>query len=144
MTTPPRVTSGQVLMATGVVHQVVGVLIGLGLGDELDGRNLFAEITEAGGVASIAPDLGRMTLFWFLFFGFAMLMLGSLMHHCERRGQVLPESLGWQMGVLAVAGSLMIPASGFWLIIPQGLWIVREARRRAGTATCAPVSPDGQ
>jgi hypothetical protein len=134
MTASPRVTSGQLLMATGVVHQLVGVLVGLGLGDELGGRNLFAEIAGAGGVAAIEPDLGRMTLFWFLFFGFAMLMLGSLMHHNERRGQVLPESLGWQMGALAIAGGLLIPASGFWLIIPQGLWIVRRARRREGTA----------
>lgn len=123
-----RVTSGHLLIATGVIHQVVGVIAGLGVGDDLGGRNLLLEVARLGVVDSIGADFARMAMFWFLLSGCLILMLGSLLHQLERRDPPLPASIGWQLGALSIAGVLFIPASGFWLVIPQAWWIVHKAR----------------
>lgn len=125
----PRITSGLLLIATGMLHQAVGVLGGLGIGEELGGRNLFAEVARGGVIDSIGSDFARMAWFWFLITGFTLLMLGGLARHLERRGESLPASFGWQLGVLGIAGAAFIPASGFWLLIPQAAWIVLRGRR---------------
>ena len=137
-----RITSGQLLIATGVLHQAVGLLGGLGIGEELGGRNLFAELARGGVVDSIGSDFARMAWFWFLITGFVLLMLGGLVHTIERRGEPLPASLGWQMGALAIAGAAFIPVSGFWLLIPQAGWIVLRARRLGSDGR--PRAPGGR
>lgn len=135
-----RITSGWLLIATGVLHQVVGVLGGLGIGEELGGRNLFAEVVRGGVVDSIGSDFARMAWFWFLITGFLLLMLGGLARQIERRGEPLPASLGWQLGMLSIVGAALIPASGFWLLIPQAVWIVLRARKPARPANASPRS----
>jgi hypothetical protein len=117
-----KITSGKLLIATGAIHTLVGIAVGLGVTDELGGRNLFVEVARHG----VAPDLARMAMFWFLFFGFAIAVLGDFMHGMEQRGVELPARLGWQIGALGLAGGLMIPASGFWLVLPQAWWIIRR------------------
>ena len=117
-----RITSGQLLVATGVLHQVVGVIASW----SLDGRNLLAEV---GVVDWIGSDFVRMAWFWFLMTGFVLMMFGGMLHHLERRGGAVPAWVGWQMGALALVGALAIPASGFWLLFPQAGWIVYKARR---------------
>lgn len=124
-----RITSGRLLTITGLLHQAVGVVVGLGAGVELAGRNLFSEVARAGIVDSIGSDFARMTWFWFVMSGFLLLVLGGFAHEVERRGDTLPASLGWQIAMLSVAGIIFIPASGFWLLIPQGWWIVHKARQ---------------
>jgi hypothetical protein len=65
------------------------------------------------------------------------MMLGWLMHRLERGGQPLPPVLGWQIAGLALAGGLLIPASGFWLALPVA-W--RIWRRRPAPALSAPAT----
>jgi hypothetical protein len=136
----PRITSGRLLLWTGVLHQAIGVIGGLGVGQELGGRNLFAEVGRAGLLDSIGNDFVRMAWFWFLVTGFVVMALGALCHRVEARGVGLPASLGWQLGALAVAGVAFIPVSGFWLILPQAWWIVRKADRHAARG----VARDGR
>ena len=121
-----RVTSGRLLVATGLLHQAVGVAVGARLAVDGVERNVLRELVVDGA----GTDFVRLAWFWFLITGFVLLVLGDLAHRLERQGVALPASLGWQLGALGVVGVLAIPASGFWLLLPQAWWIVRRARRR--------------
>jgi hypothetical protein len=125
------VTHGSVLIGIGVLHQVVGLASGLGALPMPGGerRNLVVEILRGGIVGAIEPDPMRMTFFWFVFFGFAVLILGGMMHRLERAGQALPASLGWQLAALALFGGLCVPVSGFWLALPVGVHLIARSRR---------------
>jgi hypothetical protein len=126
-----RWTNGFWLLSIGVIHNLLGIAVGLGvpaaLPEVLRGRRLFAEIVSAGVIGGVEPDTWRMLLFWFLFFGFAIMILGWLIHSFERAGHRIPRAVAWQIGVLALAGGLLIPASGFWLVLPVA-WRLGRSR----------------
>lgn len=130
------VTSGALLGWIGILHNVVGVAMGLGVisleGHE--GRAPLVEIVSAGVVNGVEPDLLRSLFFWFVFFGWLTILLGTLMSWVERRGERLPASLGYGLGALALSGGLMIPASGFWLVLPVAWRVVRRASTGAMTS----------
>jgi Family of unknown function (DUF6463) len=132
----PRVTNGLLLLSIGVIHNLLGLAVGLGLPGvtpaSLGGRRLLAEIASEGMFGSVEPDLWRMLLFWFLFFGFAIMILGFSLHRTERARHPLPRALAWQLGGLALLGGVLIPASGFWLVLPVA-W-------RMGRAAGAPAA----
>jgi hypothetical protein len=127
-----RITNGLLLLGIGVIHNLVGIAAGIGLPAAspggMAGRKLFSEILSGGIVGAIEPDPWRTILFWFLFFGFAMMILGWFMHLIERSGHPIPRTIAWHTGALALAGGLLIPASGFWLVLPVA-W--RMGRRRS-------------
>jgi hypothetical protein len=127
-----RGTAGKVLLLIGALHEAIGVAAGAGA-IAMPGsapRNLFGEIAAAGVVGAIEGDRVRTVLFWYLFFGLALLMLGWALDRWESRGDVLPASVGWQLVVLALLGGLLVPASGFWLALAPGVWILRRAHER--------------
>ena len=136
-----RMTPGKTMLATGLLHQTVGFLAGFGVLSPGSGpaRNLFAEIARDGVVGAVEPDPQRQTFFWFLFFGFLILSLGWLMDRLETAEQPLPAALGWQLLAIALAGGLLIPASGFWLVVPQGAWVLWRARRAKGALSTPSV-----
>jgi len=127
-----RFTNGIWLMAIGSLHQLVGAAGGFGLlaMPGAQARNLFADIVRDGLVAAIATDPTRSVLFWYLFFGWLLLLCGWLLHQLERRGEPAPRAIGWQLGALALAGGVLIPASGFWLALPVAWRILRTPGSR--------------
>lgn len=112
-----RNISGFLLIATGVLHCAVGLVLGWAL---------LGEIVADGLIGAIADDPSRNAIFWFMFGGVMMIMLGALMHEVETEREALPHWLGWSLIALGLGGGLCIPASGFWLVIPQGLWLMRR------------------
>jgi hypothetical protein len=130
----PTPTSGSLLVATGILHNAVGLLLGFGLVDPpgAGARNLVAEMVAAGVWNSVEPDPWRMTFFWFEFVGALAIVLGALMHGLEKRDARLPAWLGWAIGLLGAGGVVLLPASGLWLLLPQGWLVVRRARTEAG------------
>jgi hypothetical protein len=125
-------TPGKALLAIGALHQAVGVAGGIGA-LALPGsppRNLFDEIVAAGVVGAIEGDRVRTVLFWYLAFGMLLLVLGWALDRWEVRGDRLPASIGWQLVAVALGGGLLIPVSGFWLVLLPGVWILRRAYER--------------
>jgi hypothetical protein len=127
-----RATPGKLLLGIGALHEAVGVAAGLGAIAPPDGpaRNLFREILAAGVVGAVEADRLRTVLFWYLFFGLLLLMLGWALDRWEVRGDTLPASIGWQLVALALGGGLLIPASGFWLALVPGVLVLRRAYER--------------
>lgn len=115
--------SGNILIATGILHNVFGVVIGW---------PILVEMVRSGFVNSVTNEHNRNATFWFLFGGFMMIMLGRLMQNCIDAGWLLPKWLGVSLLILSLIGCLMMPASGFWLVIPQALLILNVNKKRRG------------
>ena len=112
--------SGILLVATAGVHFVFGIVQ---YGEPL------REIVADGVLNAIGGDPARLTTFWFFFFGFVLALLGQALFWIERRmGRRPPAFLGWQMLGVATLGGVAIPASGFWLVVPQAIYIIVAAK----------------
>lgn len=117
------------LVAIGLLHQLVGVLFGLGVLPPFEGAPVAApllDIVSDGVIGAIEPHAARMVIFWFLMSGFLMLMAGWLAHLLER-GRALPRSFGLALGAFSLGGALLIPLSGFWLGLIPALVAWRRA-----------------
>jgi hypothetical protein len=114
---------GKTLIGIGVVHSIGGFLFFRPILSVLLNEGLFNTITVGG-------DLGREAAFWFLFGGFALMLIGGLVDRLERFGEHLPAFLGWSFAVLTILGVIVMPASGFWLLIPPTAGMIRRSRRK--------------
>lgn len=131
---------GPLLMATGVLD-LLYVLV-------FHSRQLAA-IAGDGFLNAVEPDVAistfdRETAFWHLMFGATVLILGGLVHWAQARTGALPAFLGWSLLVLGAIGVILMPASGFWLVLPQAvlmLVVARGKRSRVAVAETEPVSP---
>ena len=109
--------SGIFLVATGILHSVVCIVMGK---DNLWGiikDGLFNSIQE--------NDFLRGMSFWSLLFGVSIIILGHLLHfYIKKEQQPAPNFLGYWLLILGIIGCIIMPVSGFWLIIPQALIII--------------------
>jgi hypothetical protein len=122
---PSYTSPARLVIAIGVLHNTVGVVLGW---------KPLAEILRGGyiGAAEQTPD--RSIVFWFFFFGFAVILFGYALRALERHA-LESASLGFGFGALCLAGGLAIPISGFWLgLVPAAMMVVR-ARRAATRVT---------
>jgi hypothetical protein len=128
---------GPLLIATGVLHLLVGLMFYV--------RPLTA-IARDGFFNAVTPDLAapafdRDAAFWFMFFGVMILILGALMHWSQARIGSLPAFLGWALLSLGVAGVILMPLSGFWLVLPQAVLVLAVARRGRPRTDIAEAGP---
>jgi hypothetical protein len=108
--------SGILLIVSGIVHTIVGLVIRC---------DIYWEILKLGFINAIEPDFVRACAFWYLVCGIIVIILGQTLHYYIRQTkQQPPLSLGYWMLALSVFGCLAMPASGFWLFIPQSLIII--------------------
>ncbi|MCE5173485.1 DUF6463 family protein [Paenibacillus profundus] len=69
----------------------------------------------------------RAAAFWFLLFGLLLFMLARLMNWLIRvKGTDVPKFIGVHLLALSLIGVFFMPVSGFWLIIPQAVIIIRR------------------
>src|SRR4030095_11151808 len=84
--------------------------------------------TEAS--RQLVAGLGRQFVFWFLFGGLQMLALGHLLAWIERQlKRRAPSFIGWELLALSIAGLLVMPVSGFWLVLAVAIYTIVLARR---------------
>ncbi|WP_028671101.1 DUF6463 family protein [Saccharospirillum impatiens] len=125
--------SGWLLIAIGVLHNTIGVLMGW---------SILAGIVADGGWNSIETagliDFSRSAILWFLVTGFFWMLLGGLMQAWLRvTTEALPKTLGW--GLTAAGGivAFLLPVSGAWLFILLGLLVVYGSPEPAQPAPAA-------
>ncbi|MCP4539668.1 MAG: molecular chaperone GroEL [Chloroflexi bacterium] len=110
---------GKALIGIGVVHSIGGFLFFGPILSALFNEGLFNTITVSG-------DIGREAAFWFLFGGFMVMIIGGLVDRLERLGEHLPAFLGWSFAALTILGAIIMPASGFWLLIIPTIGMIRR------------------
>ena len=113
--------SGIFLVATGIIHTVFGVAVG---------KDYLMAIVKNGFFNSVGDDADFGVIFWFLICGIVVIILGQTLHYyIKKEQQPAPVSLGYWLLGLSVIGCMIIPASGFWLFIPQA-FIILFAKRK--------------
>jgi hypothetical protein len=62
--------------------------------------------------------------------GFALIAIGLLAAQLERSGVAIPWSFIVFFGLLTLTGVVLMPASGFWLLLfPVAVCLIRRLRR---------------
>ncbi len=120
-----RRLAGPLLMATGVLDLLYVLVFHF--------RQLAA-IAGAGFVGAVELDpsqLDREVAFWHLTFGAMVAILGGLVHWTQSRTGTLPAFLGWSLLALGLLGAVLVPVSGFWLVLAQAVMMLVVARREA-------------
>lgn len=113
--------SGVLLIATGILHTIVAILLG---------KDIYWEMIQDGFVNSTNDDFTRGFALWFLVCGVFIIIFGRTLHYYIRREQKpAPLFLGYSILILAIIGGLIEPVSGFWLFVPQALIIIIANRK---------------
>jgi Family of unknown function (DUF6463) len=118
-----RRLSGPLLMATGLLDLLYVLAF--------HSRQLAA-IAQDGffdAVETNPAQFDRETAFWHVTFGVTVLILGGLVGWAQERTGTLPAFLGWSLLALGLSGVILMPVSGFWLILPQAMLMLVVARR---------------
>lgn len=112
--------AGWLLMAIGLAH--VALFLWLGRGPILG-------VVQAGFFRALFPHHDRLEIFWSLCFGVVAFFLGQLISWSEAKGVRTPAVLGWELLALGLLGAVLMPVSGWWLVIVIGALILVGARR---------------
>jgi hypothetical protein len=137
MTNVPTLTRWVPRLIVGVacVHILFGLLV---LPASLD-PNPLTGIVDDGVVDAVDGNSDRTTTFWFLATGVVWLTLGHLTHWVVRRTGRVPALVGWWTVGIAVPSVLLMPASGFWLVLAVGILALVAARRDDRSTAAVPA-----
>lgn len=119
------VKTGTLVSGIALIHCAVGLLLG-----QLPLRAIVAD----GVVGAVDPHFDRMAIFWYLFFGLLLLLLGEVLRLWESALR-LPARVGYGLAALCLAGGVVMPMSGFWLGLIPAVLIVRRARQAQSERT---------
>ena len=111
--------SGYYLCATGVIHNIIGVIMGW---------PILALMHQHGWFASTVIDgqmlFDREAILWFLTLGAFWIVLGLALQSALDQGFKLPAALGWGFLLLAAVLIVIVPQSGAYLFVVQGVLII--------------------
>lgn len=104
------------LIITGILHAIVALLLG---------GKIYMEIFQDGLFNTLGDNYSHQFAFWFLVCGVVIILFGQTLHYYQKREQKpAPPSLGYGMLIFSILGCIIVPASGFWLFVPQALIII--------------------
>lgn len=109
--------SAYLLIATGALHNAIGFIIG---------ASVLGDIASEGFFNTVVMQPDRNATFWFLFSGFALMLMGLLVLELRR----VPKTFAWSLLVLSLIGVILMPASGFWLVLAQAVYMLRLGARK--------------
>jgi Family of unknown function (DUF6463) len=138
-------------MGTGMVHCIFGLLV-----PEL--RQPLVRIAYEWAVTPrnkdpnnndhdniIRDHYERECAFWFQIGGVMMISQGYLLrHYCLETGRGPPRWFGWYLTLLGLFGVSVMPASGFSLVLGQGVWILLSSSRPPTNSNGDPSSQQKQ
>jgi hypothetical protein len=125
--------SGPLLVAIGVLDLLYVLVFHYGQ---------LAAISRDGFFGAVEVDpvqLDREVAFWHLVFGATIVILGGVIHWAQGRTGTLPAFLGWSLLALGLFGAILVPASGFWLVLPLAVTMLVVARRATTTKAAKPT-----
>ncbi|MCL2803928.1 MAG: DUF6463 family protein [Micrococcales bacterium] len=112
--------TGRALVGIGVFHQILGLVAGW---------SIMGQAARDGLLSATGQDPEFASLFWFLFAGVVMIMLGLLVSFVNSTlRRPAPVWLGWWFVGMSLVGLPFVPVSGFWLTLALGIWMILAAR----------------
>ena len=118
---PKTALAGRLLIAVALIHAVFGVWFG---------RRALAGMLSDGVLNSVDSHGERGLVFWFLMLSPLLVMLGQLCLFLARRGIAPPRWLGLEVLALTLCCALLMPVSGFWLLLPPAALLLRASALR--------------
>ena len=115
--------AGRLLIAVAGLHAGFGLWMG---------RHPLLAMAHEGFLNSVDPHLDRNLVFWFLVASPFLWMVGRFALWLASEGRRPPEWLGRDLLALGLVGGLLMPVSGFWLILPPAALLMLAARRPWG------------
>jgi Family of unknown function (DUF6463) len=140
-TTTTTTLSGHLLMGTGIVHCVFGLLVPelreplVRIAREWAVIPRTTTTTSANTDSVISDHYERECAFWFQFGGVMMISQGYLLrHYCLETNKRPPRWFGWYLTLLGLFGVsvILMPASGFSLVLCQGVWLLLSSSSPIG------------
>ena len=109
----PRYWIGHWLMLVAAIHTAYGLVVF---------RADLLAMARLGFFNTVGQEPQRAAVAFFMLFGFLLAVLAQSTTALERSGQhALLRQLGWSLLLLCALAVLLMPASGFWLVVPA-LW----------------------
>ncbi len=108
--------SGYYLVATGVIHSLIGLALGWNTLQAMHQDNWFA--------STIINDqmlFDREAIVWFLLSGFFWVLFGLMLQKALDDGFTPPTSLAWGFILIGMIAAILMPISGAYLFIIQGI-----------------------
>ena len=99
---------GKWVMFVALGHTAVGIAFFGGAYRELLGRGLYNTVSSEQAAAAV----------WFALFGAVLLIVGMLVSALESHHAAIPKAVGVALLLLTVLGVVLMPVSGFWLMLP--------------------------
>ena len=106
---------GRWLSGVAIIHVVIAVVVY---------RRIPFLILERGVFNTVTSDPVIGAFVWSVFFGAVAFIGGIAVNALEKSSSPIPKSLGWSLLTLAIVGVVLVPVSGFWLIIPPAIVIL--------------------
>jgi hypothetical protein len=113
--------AGGLLIGVAVIHAAFGAWFG---------RGSLIGIFHDGILDSVDFHGERGLVFWFLLASPLLLLLGQLCVFLAERGIAPPRWLGFEVLLLTVACALLMPVSGFWLLLPPAALLLAASPAR--------------
>jgi hypothetical protein len=134
-----RAVAGRLLVLIGSMHLVGGWV----------GRDALRRIVRNGivgqadsGVGLVVGSSNQELVFWFLLWGFLMIVIGQLVIRMDECGIRVPRRVGVQLFVVNVICAVLIPKAGFWWVLLPSWLIARQPSDRS-SVTSSSRSPSG-
>ncbi len=108
--------SGYYLVFTGVIHNHIGLLMGWQSLVGMHNDNWFSSTIVNGEML-----FQREAIVWFLLTGFFWILFGFMLQKALKEGFTPPASLAWGFITIGIAIAIIMPVSGAYLFIVQGI-----------------------
>lgn len=124
--------SGYYLVATGIIHNLIGLMMGW---------PILLEMANAGWISSTVVDgqvlMDREAISWFLITGFFWIAFGLTLQKTIEQGFIPPVSLGWNFIIIGTIVAFIMPVSGAYLFVIQGIILLRGTQKARFTVQSA-------
>lgn len=111
--------SGYILIAIGILHNSLGVMLGW---------QTLLDMHQSGWFDSTGSDgqilFDREAISWFLITGFFWILFGIHMQQAIKKGLLPSASIGWGFIAMGITVAFIMPVSGAYLFIALGFVMV--------------------
>jgi len=115
--------SGILLIATGILHTIVAIAMGI---------DVYAGMIKDSLFNSVKEDPMKGFALWFFVCGLLVILLGYITHdYIKKTQKPVPSAFGYSILLLSILGCIVEPISGFWLFIPQALIIIFSNKKNS-------------
>ncbi len=111
---------GNWIIGTAILHTVFAIVVF---------PNVWMELINGGIFNTVGEDTQRAAVMFFFLWGLLYFVLGFTIKALENQNIVLPKVLGFGLLINAVIAVIFLPESGYWLLIPPAIMILRQKEK---------------